>query len=236
MRHTSALTLYARRPCRGFVKTRLAPLLGVDGALELHRAMLLDGLALLRRTCGGSIAPVVALGDPGGSLTGEIDPELEAALSGLFLLPQRGDDLGERLQATFRSLFARGFRIVVIFGSDSPTLPPDRLSQAFARLEAGTDVVIGPAEDGGYYLIGARRLPTGIFTNIPWGGAGVMRATRAALRRSGAAWSLLDSWYDVDRPDDLDRVRLDLAGPSGSAAPRTARFCASLPSPDPGPT
>jgi len=234
VRHTSALALYTRRPCRGFVKTRLASLLGLDGALELHRAMLLDGLALLRRASGGTIVPVVAFGGPDGPVPGESDPELDAALSGLTLLPQRGDDLGERLQATFRSLFDRGFRLVVIFGSDSPTLPPDRLRQAFTRLQAGAEVVIGPAEDGGYYLIGARRLPAGIFTNIPWGGAGVLRATRAALRRSGAACSLLDPWYDVDRPGDLDRLRRDLAGATAAVAPRTARFCASLPRPDQG--
>ena len=142
MRHTSAIVLYARRPHRGLVKTRLAPLLGMDGALELHRAMLLDSIGLLRRVSGETILPLVAFSEPATPPAGPDDPELAAALAGLTLLPQRGIDLGDRLQATFRSMFDRGFERVVVFGSDSPTMPPERLRQALTRLGADSEVVL----------------------------------------------------------------------------------------------
>ena len=117
MPHTTTLVLYARWPRRGAVKSRLAARLGPDAALELHRAMLLDSIDLLRRVCGETVVPMVAFSEPDAPDSRADDPELAAALNGLALLPQRGEDLGSRLQETFRSLFERGFERVVIFGS-----------------------------------------------------------------------------------------------------------------------
>jgi glycosyltransferase A (GT-A) superfamily protein (DUF2064 family) len=95
---------------------------------------------------------------------------------------------------------------VVLVGSDVPSLPPARITAAFDLLENGADVVLGPSEDGGYYLIGMRRLVPELFTGIAWGAGDVLGRTRGMAERAGLNVALVDPWYDVDRPEDLQRV------------------------------
>lgn len=225
-----ALVLYARAPRLGIAKTRMLPWLEPFEALELHRALLEDSLGLLRRAAARAAAlPFLALSEP---WTSEADPEeagLRAAAVGLTLLPQQGADLGERLLGTFRLLLEeRGHSSVVIFGADSPTLPPDRFGSAYALLRSPHDLVLGPSEDGGYYLIGARRVTVELFAGIPWGTERAREATLRAASRAGRRIALLPPWYDVDRPEDLLRLRRDLSAPSPPRARRTAAFIEGL--------
>ncbi|HYS78490.1 MAG TPA: TIGR04282 family arsenosugar biosynthesis glycosyltransferase [Candidatus Dormibacteraeota bacterium] len=227
----AALVLYARVPRPGQVKTRMIPWLGARGALGLHLALLEDSLGLLRAAArDAGAAPFVAFSE-------DWEPPREAELAriagaaaGLARLPQSGGDLGERLTGTFERLAARGYRRVVVIGSDSPTLPAAILRAAFATLCLGADVVLGPAEDGGYYLVGSSRPVAGIFRGIPWGTPGVLDATLAAAGRAAARVVLLSPWYDVDLPEDLDRLRSDLSGsgPAPACALRTWDFAQGL--------
>ena len=224
-----ALVLYARVPRRGQVKTRMTPWLSADEAFRLHLALLEDSLALLRAGAAAAGAtPCLAFSEPwapaGG---GEGFAALATAAAGLARLPQRGGDLGERLRDTFTTLAAAGRRHVVVIGCDSPTLPPEILRSAFAALRQEAEVVLGPAADGGYYLVGAARPVPEIFTGIPWSTDRVMEATLAALDRARVRAFLLPLWYDVDVPADLDRLRADLV-PPGPGAGKTAAFIDDL--------
>jgi hypothetical protein len=183
------------------VKTRLAAALGASAAARLHEAFLRDvlGRVLLRPD-----TDVVLYHDPE-------DPGPTLARLGVALRPQQGTDLGERLGNAFAAEAAGGAEHVVVLGADSPDLPPGRIDQAFAELRRAA-LVIGPSFDGGYYLIGVRGHPApAVFDGVPWGSAGVLAATLGAVRERGIAAHLLDAWYDVDRPADLDFLAVHLS-------------------------
>ncbi len=212
----------------------MIPWLRPDEALRLHMSLVADSLGLLR------VGAAAAAATPFVSFSEAWEPEgrpecadLARAAAGLARLPQSGADLGERLSGTFRSLFAGGFRRVVVIGADSPTLPPAFLTAAFERLQEDAEVVLGPVEDGGYYLVGARDPVPRMFEEIPWGTGRVMEATLAALDRCGVRPALLPCWYDVDRPADLERMRADFPpapgpAPAAFAPERTRAFIADL--------
>ena len=225
--HGCALVLYGRVPRPGAVKTRMLPWLNTAEALALHLALLEDSIHLLKRAAemAGAL-PVIAFSEPWDPEAGG-EPLAQAA-AGVTRLPQEGEDLGERLGNSCADLSQQGQRGVVIFGSDSPTLPPERLQLACERLSAGADLVLGPAEDGGYYLIGLRRAIPGLFTAIPWGTSGVWEATLKAARRAGLRPEILPSWYDVDRPADLVRLRDDLGRSADFEPAKTAAFIERL--------
>ena len=203
----------------------MVPWLRESEALRLHAALLLDSLRLLSagaRQAGAT--PFVSFSEAWSPRNRPDCGLIAGAASGMARLPQSGADLGERLQETFRRLFARGFRRVVVMGSDSPTLPVAMLKGAFAALGHAGDVVLGPAEDGGYYLVGATRLLPSMFEKIPWGTDRVMGATLAALELCGARHAVLPPWYDVDLPRDLERVRRALSRrPAGGFTPVSTR-------------
>lgn len=227
----AAIVLYARVPRAGEVKTRLIPWLGDEGALRLHLALLEDSLRLLRagaRDAGAT--PFLAFSEPW-----EPGPEAECAAlaaeaAGLQRRPQSGGDLGERLTRTFRDLTREGYRHVVVLGSDSPTLPDTILPSAFAALRGETGVVLGPTDDGGYYLVGSTRPVPPIFAGIPWSTTRVLDATLDAARRAGAPVVLLRRWYDIDTPADLERLAAEPAGggPGLPAGERTRRLARRL--------
>ncbi len=224
----NALVLYARGPRSGQVKTRMTPWLSAGEALRLHLALLKDSLALLRDGAARAGAiPILAFSEPWNPGSEAEFAGLAAAAAGLTRLPQIGTDLGERLRSSFNTLAAGGHRRVVVIGSDSPTLPPEFLVSAFATLRLDADVVLGPAVDGGYYLIGAALPAPDMFSGIPWGTDRVLDSTLEALARTGVRVSLLPRWHDVDVPADLDRLRADLAR-AGPRAAKTAAFIDGL--------
>jgi rSAM/selenodomain-associated transferase 1 len=207
----------------------MIPWLDADEALRLHLALVEDSLGLLRAGARETMAaPFLAFSEPWEPKRQAGPGSLAGAAAGIARLPQSGRDLGERLFDTFRRLTTRGHARVVVIGSDSPTLPPAILRSAFAALRQDADVVLGPAEDGGYYLVGAARLVPEMFERIPWGTDRVLAATLAALDRSGARTVLMPRWYDVDHPQDLDRVRADLSAAGGVIPRKTAAFVREL--------
>ncbi len=215
----SALFVMTKDPRAGHVKTRLCPPLDPGTAARLYRCFLLDVLDLAAAVPG--VDPVVAY----------TPPEAQAAFAQLtdgrfLLLPQEGEDLGARLESTFRSLFARGYHRVAAVGADSPDLPPEYLRAALHHLER-SPVVVGPSADGGYYLIGMSRLIPGLLREMPWSTQRVMSLTLERASRLGLEVARLPEWPDVDTPDDLMRLCGELADPFRPAgrAPRTAAFC-----------
>ncbi len=193
-----ALLLFARLPVPGRVKTRLLERYSPGEALELHRALLSDSLDLLNAAAPvAAAAPFLYLSE-GGELEGEVADHLGRAVRAL----QRGSDLGERLARAFQERFAAGAREVVVFGSDAPHLPRERILRAFRELEK-SEVVVGPARDGGYYLIGASRLHPELFRAIPWGTDRVFRETVRRARKEGISLASLPDWDDIDLPESV---------------------------------
>jgi rSAM/selenodomain-associated transferase 1 len=197
---TTVLAMFAKFWQPGAVKTRLAASLGPVRAAAIHRLFV---ETLMRRfdAVAGERAIVFA------------PPDAEAALQEVAgdrwrLLPQAAGDLGQRMKVFFAESLARFDRIVLI-GSDSPDLPIEYVSQAFEAL--GThDVVLGPAQDGGYYLVGAARQVPRIFDGIDWGTARVWEQTLANLRSAARHWHELPSWYDIDDDGSLRALLLNL--------------------------
>ncbi len=120
-------------------------------------------------------------------------------------MPQADGDLGRRLRAFFANQFAAGARAVVAVGTDSPTLPLEYIDRAFAELR-NADVVLGPATDGGYYLVGCGPDHPPLFDNIAWSSGHVLADTVAALSDPRCRLALLPPWYDVDTPDDWEML------------------------------
>jgi hypothetical protein len=195
----SVLGVFGKRPEPGRVKTRLATVFGPEAAAELHEAMLFDLLETW------SSADVLA---PGGRRVLAYAPEdagpwFDARVSDSFALqPQADGDLGRRMQAFFAGEFEDGATRVVLIGSDAPTLDPTIVISAFLALE-GRDVVLGPATDGGYYLVGSRRVPPPIFEGVDWSTPDVLGQTLGRVRDAGLSLAVLPPWYDIDTPDDL---------------------------------
>lgn len=141
--------------------------------------------------------------------------------AGAILVPQPHASFGTRLRAALAAGLAVG-RHAVVIGMDSPTLPPDTLRRAFRALER-SDCVLGPARDGGYYLIGSRlALPPSLFSAMPWSTAGVLRETLARARAAGVSVALLRTWYDVDDAAGLSHLRRDAPGLRRALATRAA--------------
>lgn len=213
-----AIAVMARAPQLGQVKTPLIPPLSYERTAELYRCLLLDKLQQVAEIPG--IDPYLAYTPI------EARPSMLAVLPERFtLIPQAGSTLGDRLHRLSAILLERGHPATLLIDSDSPTLPTSYLLDAIARLQNGTtDLVLGPADDGGYYLIGLKRPCRALFDNIPWSGSTVLTDTlrRAATQQLRVA--MLPSWFDVDTPDDLARLRRDLAIAGTTVAPHTRRF------------
>jgi rSAM/selenodomain-associated transferase 1 len=138
---------------------------------------------------------------------GEAEVQRVTPFDAMFIA-QRGATLGERMRNGASDLLARGFGRVVLVGADLPTLPAAYIVEALERLTRPQEsLVLGPAEDGGYYLIGLTHVHDGLFDGIPWGTADVLRRTQEAAAVLRLRVELLPIWYDVDLPSDLQRVR-----------------------------
>ena len=213
-----AVAIMAKAPSPGQVKTRLCPPLTPAEASALYRCFLLDKISQVSALRG--VTPVLSY----GSLTAK--PLFEALTPPHFLLiPQLGDDLGARLISTFDQLFQLGFTQVMAVDSDTPTLPTAYLEHALRLIaERGNDVVLGPTEDGGYYLIGLRRSHRGLFEHMPWSTSQVFPETVRRAEMRGLRVACTARWYDVDTPDDLTRLRESLNDIQDGLAQQTRRF------------
>jgi len=192
--------VFAKAPTPGSVKTRLIPALGETAAAELHRQLV---VRTLRTALAAAVGPVELWCAPDAR-----DPFFAdcAEQFGVRLRNQGEGDVGARMACALGVALAEGSPALLI-GSDCPVLTAAYLREAAAACAGGDHAVFGPAEDGGYVLIGLACSPSPkLFDNIAWGGATVMRETRIRLSRLGWRWTELETLWDVDRPEDMPRL------------------------------
>jgi uncharacterized protein len=222
-----ALAVMTKAPRRGMVKTRLVPPLTDEEAAQLNIQFLRDTAAAISEVSKRSSASAVAVYTPAGS---------EAAYAGILppdfqLLLQRGELLGDRLVFAVEDLFQNGFASVCLIGSDSPTVPTEAYAQAVSELaQPGDRIVIGPSDDGGYYLIGLKQVHRRMFEEIDWSTERVLEQTKQRARELSLELSLLPSGYDVDDRAALQRLCDELlrGDRPGDIAPNTRRFLVQL--------
>jgi rSAM/selenodomain-associated transferase 1 len=213
----TAVVIMAKQPQPGAVKTRLCPPLSPQAAAVLYQAFLLDKIAQVGTL--KAVCPVIAY-------TPDAAHHFFAAIAPHFLrIPQQGADLGARLTNTFAHLFAAGYTGVLAIDSDTPTLPTDFLQQAIECLALPhNDVVLGPSEDGGYYLIGLRALHRELFEDMPWSTAAVILETKRRAAAKGLTVTDLPAWFDIDTPEELARLRTSLLQSAVGAPYHTRQF------------
>jgi rSAM/selenodomain-associated transferase 1 len=208
----------AKAPVTGQVKTRLVPPLSYEEAAELYACLLSDLLGSLRTFSLADLFLNYAPADAGSAFA-------RLAPTEFACFPQKGKDLGERMYAAFCALLERGYRNVVLIGSDLPVFPWEFLERAFATLQnPQSDLVLGPNRDGGYYLIGMRRPVTEIFDGMIWSSQQVLAATLERAERLGLNAALAPEWYDVDTPSDLAQLQAAAHLLDPNLAPRTCRW------------
>jgi rSAM/selenodomain-associated transferase 1 len=185
----------------GKVKSRLAAEIGAKQALAVYQAMLARVGQLL-------IQSQIAAWDLW--VTSNLSHKNFVSICNKTnIYMQTGQDLGARMDAAIRqTLLKKSVESVILIGTDCPALTERYLDQALLALESGVDVVLGPAEDGGYVLVGMRRPIGAVFEDIPWGTERVMQRTLEALKAKELTYRLLDTLWDVDRPEDLARLQL----------------------------
>ena len=195
----AAVVVFARAPRPGAVKTRLVPPLAPEEAAALHARLVKRTLETAR---AASYRRIELHGTP------DIDDPFFRFCAGHFgaaLVAQSGADLGARMLAAFESALAACPRVLLL-GSDCPALTARHLRQADRALRDGADAAFVPCEDGGYALIGLKRVDPRLFEGVAWGGASVMEDTRARLQQMRWRWRELETLWDVDRPEDYERL------------------------------
>jgi uncharacterized protein len=211
-----ALIVFAKAPVAGTVKTRLAAAIGPERASALHRELVERTLATSRAVRADAFELACAP-DASHVFFGEC-----AARFGCTLAAQGEGDLGARMaRALARHLQTAPFAVLI--GADCPVLDVAYLEGAFERLAAGAAVVLGPAEDGGYVLVGARRVVPAMFEAMSWGVPEVLAVTRERLRTAQVAWQELEPRWDVDRAADHTRYLALCAAESAAAGRSTMR-------------
>lgn len=210
-----ALVVVAKRPAAGATKTRLCPPLTARQAADLYEAFLRDTLDLVRGV--RDVDRFIAFAPESD------EPYFQSITPDFWRVPQEGGDLGERLHNLFVHCRRLGYEETVIVDSDSPTLPAAHLARAFEGLKTA-DVVLGPCEDGGYYLIGLRRPSAPLVTEVEMSTPRVLWDTLAAAGREGLSAYLLPRWFDVDTGAGLLRLLGDLHAGRGTGARHTREF------------
>lgn len=191
------LILFAKAPIPGRVKTRLSKTIGVEQATKLHRAFVGDTLQKAAKLAGRGFIDVEL----------HTDVETDAwSLNRVTLRLQVQGNLGDRMYHALQQALAQGHPQAVIIGSDSPTLPESYLLNL---LELPQDVAFGPCDDGGYYAISCRRIALEMFRSVNWSVASTLEETREACFLAGLSSTLGQSWFDVDEPEDVDRLRTE---------------------------
>lgn len=195
----AAILVFARAPEAGRVKTRLIPALGAEGAASVHRSLVERTLAAGQRIASARLELWCA-------------PDLNhrffddcASRYRSSLRDQCGGDLGERMSHALGDTLG-GCEKAILVGSDIPALDANYMQRALEALDVA-DAVFGPAEDGGYVLVGLKRSMPPLFQGVPWGSDRVMASTRERLLQLGMSWCELETLWDVDRPEDLRRLQ-----------------------------
>ena len=203
-RAEAALVLFAKAPIPGQVKTRLCPPLTPDEAASLHGSFVLDSLERSKTAIQQqklSLDRILACAPSAAHVFFKILGERH----GVRLIDQLGDDLGSRMDQAVSTLCAEGYRRLLIVGTDLPSLPLSIYRDALAQLDRHP-VVLGPALDGGYYLLGLARPAPELFDQIPWSTVEVLKATVARAETAGLTVGQLQPWRDVDMIEDLRSI------------------------------
>jgi rSAM/selenodomain-associated transferase 1 len=208
------LVIMAKAPKTGMVKTRLAACLPPPAILALYRCLLEDTVALAQSLEGVETAIM--------SPACDIEELSRETGGGVSVVGQTGEGLRAALDSVFEHFTAAGRRRIVAFNSDSPHLPASALLMAFEVLNS-CDLVIGPTQDGGYYLVGATASHPGLFEGGPLGTANALEALLARANSLGLSVRFTDTFYDVDVGSDLSRLADELLL-APKRAPRTARW------------
>jgi rSAM/selenodomain-associated transferase 1 len=210
-----ALAVMTKAPRPGAVKTRLTPPLSPQEAAALNTCFLRDTSEALLKTAEEGAARGIAVYTPIGA---------EAAYAEILpaefeLVPQRGGPFGERLAFAAADLFRLGFASVCLIDSDSPTVPIQAFGQAIDFLRRDEDaIVLGPSDDGGYYLIGLNKPRPSVFEGIDWSTDRVFEQTLERAREANLKVHLLPAWYDVDDRETLQRLCRELFGSNGNVS------------------
>lgn len=195
------IIILAKYPEPGKVKTRLGAVIGLELAADFYRIFLDCTFGIVRQSAIGKATVFYEPESRGADFRAMVPTDFR-------LFPQQGADLGERLSNAFERAFSNGSKKVIAVGSDSPTLPPQLLAAADLALETH-DLVLGPAEDGGYCLIGLNNLYRKLFEDIEWSSDSVLDATVEQARALSLRYHFLDKWYDVDDKETLLRAAAD---------------------------
>ena len=198
--NTGVLQLFTREPVPGKTKTRLIPVLGAQGAADLHNILLLNTIDIATRSEFNQIE----LWSTSSSTENLLNEHRQRI--NIQCHKQRGKDLGQRMDHALSSALIH-FDFAVIIGTDIPMLDIRQLDKAYQHLSQGADAVMGPAEDGGYYLIGIRKHEHFLFDNIAWGSPHVADQTRMKMNSLGWQWEELEILWDVDTPEDYERLK-----------------------------
>lgn len=220
----AALVIFGKAPIPGQVKTRLCPPLTPDEAATLQGSLVLDVVERARASAKSGQYDMVFACAPSRE---HVFFKVLEDRQGLRLLDQVGGDLGARMHQAFQELFDRGYRHVVIVGTDVPTLPGSTFAAAFRTLQ-DHDLVLGPALDGGYYLIGLKRPAPDLFAGIPWSSDQVAALTREKAEVLGLKTALLPPYRDLDRLEDLQALIGEAKSAPKTFSPRTAGVLQTL--------
>lgn len=199
------LLIFAKAPDAGKVKTRLIPAIGAEGSARLAAALIYKTLDTVTQLPFDEIELWCAP-DIHHAFFQKVASEYPISLK-----EQKGGDLGERMALASEQALDLS-QAVLLMGTDCPVLNVEYLSMAATGLSGNTDMVIAPAEDGGYALLGLRKFIPSLFVNMPWSQSSLFRRTMEEVSRSGFNCSLLTEVWDVDRPEDLTRLEKDFPG------------------------
>ena len=205
----------AKQPAIGQTKTRLCPPLTREQAAALYEALLRDTIALVASLEGADLAIAVTPPSAMGYFE-SISP------SGTVLHPVTCKDIGECLEKTLSHLLNLGYSKALALNADGPSLPPDFLDQAINALNR-SDLVFGPAQDGGYYLVGMKKMNPALFRGITWSTDQVLSQSLVKAKKLDLSTALLPQWYDIDTADDLHQLRNDLYSLSQKRLKHTRR-------------
>ena len=214
----NALVVMAKAPIPGAVKTRLIPFLSPEEAAELARALLVDQLLHLSAIDNADCYLAFSPEEAAAMMRGLAPERFE-------LFSQNDGDLGARMKNIFTKLFAKGHRQVVLIGADLPPVPLNYFSKAFVCLsDTEQCAVLGPSQDGGYYLIGLNRDQPALFDQMTWSHDQVLTQTLARLISLDIKSRLLPTWRDIDTIDDVRCLQSTLTPMMEKTAPKTFSF------------
>jgi len=208
----------AKVPIAGMVKTRLQPFLFAEQCAELAECFLRDTVSKAKPLSDELIIAYTPIE--------KLDVLLAILSNEQNFIEQKGANLGDKMFHAFEFAFSQNSDAVVMIGTDSPTFPAHFITQAFEMLSE-TDAVLGETADGGFYLIGLRKLKKEIFETVEWSSPKTFEQTARNVENLNLKLSLLPNWYDVDTPDDLKRLKKDLSK-NPSIAPKAFKFLESL--------